>query len=669
MQFPSKGLTGAIWRGGKHVVLLGIDVAATLAAIGIAAAAEWPRVFQSVSWPHALLATALVTAAAAAIFYFMGLSRRFWRFVSIIDLSLIVASAAAVTMLLSLLLAIALGDLAPNVGFYLVQFFLASGLMSAARGLRRFGPRALALASRLSGAGASPDEPLALIAGSPDAVELVLRKRELGVLKGFRPIGVLEEGELNLRRRIHGVPVVGGLQSLNHVFRQRMNTAAAPKALVIAAGGADASDAKYVSLASRASDLGLTVIRAALTGVEGAARVELKSFDLSELLGRPLVKLDHGKTAVALGNRSIVVTGAGGSIGSELVRQIASFAPRKIVLIEQSEFNLYQIELETRQNFPETEIVPVLCDIRDRNHVMSVFLEHQPQFVFHAAALKHVPLVELNPCPAVATNLIGTRNVADASRKCHAIAMIQVSTDKAVNPIGVMGATKRLGELYCQALDLENCGDPGATRIFTVRFGNVLGSSGSVVPLFQRQLRDRLPLTVTHPDMTRFFMTIHEAVGLVLQTANAAFSRNPRCGRIFVLDMGEPIKVVDIAHRMIKLSGLEPGVDAKVKFIGTRPGEKLFEQLFDKSERRLQSEIAGIFEAEASPVPLATLNEMFARLTAAVAKSDETSVRKEIFALIADEGEDRVGMETAMTPDSASASQASNALETISGTV
>jgi O-antigen biosynthesis protein WbqV len=270
---------------------------------------------------------------------------------------------------------------------------------------------------------------------------------------------------------------------------------------------------------------------------------------------------------------------------------------------------------------------------------MSVFADYRPQLVFHAAALKHVPLVELNPCPAVATNLLGTRNVADAARNCRAVAMIQVSTDKAVNPVGVMGATKRLGELYCQALDLLSEREAAATRFFTVRFGNVLGSSGSVIPLFQKQLRERLPLTVTHPDMTRFFMTIHEAVALILHSAHSALNAEARRGRIFVLDMGEPIKVVDIANRMIRLSGLEPGVDAKVSFIGTRPGEKLFEELFDKNERRLPSGIKGVFEAEPSALSMSALEGLFERLTAAVSRRDDKAIRKEIFAVINEECE------------------------------
>ncbi len=637
MLFFSTTSVAALKRGGKHFVLLAIDLAASVAAIAIAILVALPRLGASDNWAAWLVAIPPILASGALIFYFLGLSRRFWRFVSIVDLALIVFAGSLHTLALFFILSATLGIGEAPAAFFLIQCFISVSLMGLARGLRRFGPQAVNLANRLLRGETSGDEPPALIAGAPDAVAFVLRKRELGLIKGFKPVGVLDDGEIDLRRKLHGVPILGGLQALNYVVNERKDRPNAPRTLVIAAAGGDASDAKYISLASRATGLGLNVVRASFSGSSSEAKVELREFDLSELLGRAPIKFDPEIISRTIGDRSIVVTGAGGSIGSELVRQIASFAPRKIVLIEQCEYNLYQIDLEIRQNFPDVVIAPILCDIRDRSQVMSVFLEHQPQMVFHAAALKHVPLVELNPCPAAATNLLGTRNIADAARKHKSIAMIQVSTDKAVNPVGVMGATKRLGELYCQALDLQSERESGATRFLTVRFGNVLGSSGSVVPLFQRQLRERLPLTVTDPEMTRFFMTIHEAVALILQSAHAAIANNTRRGRIFVLDMGEPIKVIDIAHRMIRLSGLEPGVGATIRIIGARPGEKLFEQLFDKNEQQLPSEIPGVFEAEPAATPMAVLDRLLERLSVAIARGDEMAVRQEIFALIGEE--------------------------------
>ncbi len=629
----------ALRRGGKHAMLLGIDVAASVAALVIAfyACADGPaEIAKGVANAWAL---APLAASAAFIFFIVGLSTRFWRFVSIIDLALIAVATFVQAAISYGLLETVLGADLLQADFYLLQFLLAFLFMSLARGMRRFGPNLVGMADSLRRGAAASRGPAALIAGAPEAVALVLRQRELGVIDGFEPVGVLDENDADLRRKLHGVPILGGIGAFNRVVSELRNRGAAPEALVIAATATEAANADYSSLASRATTLGLKVIRASRP--TGGSKVELKAFDLSELLGRPPVKLDHEALARTIRGRKILITGAGGSIGSELVRQVASYGPGKLVLVELSEFNLYQIDHDIGQNFPDLDVAPILCDIRDRSHIMRIFEEHAPELVFHAAALKHVPLVELNPCAGVATNLIGTLNVADAARKSRARAMVQVSTDKAVNPVGMMGATKRLGELYCQALDLQSERDEDATRFFTVRFGNVLGSSGSVVPLFQRQLRDRLPLTVTHKDMTRFFMTIHEAVSLTLQSAHSGLANNTKRGRIFVLDMGEPIRVVDIAHRMIRLSGLEPDIDVEVKFIGARPGEKLFEELFDKREQRLPSSIPGVFEAEPSALPLATLERAAGKLAAAITVNDEKTVRQEIFAHVDLDGRDK----------------------------
>jgi O-antigen biosynthesis protein WbqV len=280
-----------------------------------------------------------------------------------------------------------------------------------------------------------------------------------------------------------------------------------------------------------------------------------------------------------------------------------------------------------RENHPQIDRTPVLCSIRQRKQLMHVFAEQRPELVFHAAALKHVPLVETHPVAAIQTNVLGTRNVADAARRYGARAMVQVSTDKAVNPVGFMGVTKRLGELYCQALDLEGRNDPDAPRFITVRFGNVLGSSGSLIPLFQRQLSKGGPLTVTHAEIERFFMTVHEAVQLILQSASRGLRDGMCHGRIFVLDMGEPIRIIEIARRMIRLAGLDPDVDVGIEIVGLRPGEKLFEELFDIEEERLPSSIPGVFEAEPRPIPLKVLTEAFDILEEASNDSDDDACR------------------------------------------
>jgi len=356
---------------------------------------------------------------------------------------------------------------------------------------------------------------------------------------------------------------------------------------------------------------------------EAGASLDFRFLNVADLLGRPQAALDSRAVTSMITGRRVLVTGAGGTIGRELVRQIAEFAPAQLVLLDANEFNLYDVDLEMRESHPQVARIPVLCSIRQRRQLMQVFAEHRPELVFHAAALKHVPLVEMHPAAGIQTNVLGTRNVADAARRHGVLAMVQVSTDKAVNPVGFMGVTKRLGEFYCQALDLAGRGDPGAPRFITVRFGNVLGSSGSLIPLFQRQLSRGGPLTVTHPEIERFFMTVHEAVQLILQSASRGLRDGMCHGRIFVLDMGEPIRVIDIARRMIRLAGLDPEIDVGIDIIGLRPGEKLYEELFDTEEARLPSSIPGVFEAEPRPIPLAALNKAFDALERASEEADD----------------------------------------------
>jgi O-antigen biosynthesis protein WbqV len=316
----------------------------------------------------------------------------------------------------------------------------------------------------------------------------------------------------------------------------------------------------------------------------------LEPIALEDLLGRAQAVLDREGMARLIRGRRILVTGAGGTIGAELARQIAALSPGRLVLLDNGEFALYGIEMELRERFPGLRPVPLLRDVRDRAQIGEVVAAEKSEIIFHAAALKHLPMVEANPIEGVLTNIVGSRNVAEAARAHGTLLVVMISTDKAVNPASVMGATKRLAESFCQALDLYEARrraplSPG-TRYVTVRFGNVLGSTGSVVPLFQRQLAAGGPLTVTDPEVTRFFMTVREAVELVLQAS--ALPRDSEAadarGKIFVLDMGEPVKIVDLAHQMIRLAGLRPGRDVGIEFIGLRAGEKLHEELFHPAE-------------------------------------------------------------------------------------
>lgn len=358
-------------------------------------------------------------------------------------------------------------------------------------------------------------------------------------------------------------------------------------------------------------------------------------------MGRPQAVLDQEAIDRLILGRHVLVTGAGGSIGAELVRQIAARDPAELILLDHGEYNLYKIDHEIGATHPSLNRRALLCDVRSRSRVMDVFRQHHPDIVFHAAALKHVPMVELNPCEGVLTNAIGTKNVADAARSHGARAFVQVSTDKAVNPTNVMGATKRLAEFYVQALDLDVVapvarqpgragGAAARTRFMTVRFGNVLGSSGSVVPLFQEQLNRGGPLTVTHPEIKRYFMTIPEAVSLVLHASAHGHDTDHDRGRIFVLDMGEPVRIIDIARQMIRLAGREPEQDIAIEITGLRPGEKLYEELFDAAETRTPALIEGVFMASPRPVPLAELTATIEALASHCRAGDEAAVRQVI---------------------------------------
>ncbi|HET6519071.1 MAG TPA: polysaccharide biosynthesis protein [Geminicoccaceae bacterium] len=379
-----------------------------------------------------------------------------------------------------------------------------------------------------------------------------------------------------------------------------------------------------------------------------AGRLDLRTIAPEDLLGRPQVAPDRAASDRLISGRRVLVTGAGGTIGGELCRQIAALRPAELVLLDHGEFNLYRIELELRERTPGAAVEALIGDVRDAGRVERIFAEHRPELVFHAAALKHVPLVEANPVEGVLTNVLGARVVADAARAHGALAVVQVSTDKAVNPTSVMGATKRIAESYCQALDLasgppESGRDGGGTRFVTVRFGNVIGSSGSVVPLFQRQLARGGPLTVTHPEARRYFMTTREAAELVLQAAAHGLARPHERGRIFVLDTGEPVRIVDVARQMIRLAGLEPDVDVGIAFIGLRPGEKLHEELFYAEEVPVPTEAKGVLAATPRPVELPRLAAALDELVAAARRDDARAVRRLVAGLAEGSGRDVAG--------------------------
>ena len=530
--------------------------------------------------------TVVFTVVAAIVFWLMRLYRGVWRYASLNDLIAIAkATSVAILVFLAAMFLLTRLDAMPRSALA-INWLVLLVLLGGPRLFYRLAKdRALiGLADR----GYDARVPVLLV-GAGDAAEQFLRQmRRPG--ERYRVVGLVDDDPARIGRHIHGVPVLGSVASIPEAVARLRRQGRRPRRLLVTDErlGAPALG----EMLAVADAHGMTLARLPrLTDFESSApgQVRVRPIALEDLLGRPQTRLDRAAMAHLIEDRRVLVTGAGGTIGGELVRQIAGYRPRRLVLLDSSEHNLYQIDRAIDESSPSLARTVVIADVRDRAALGQVFESERPELVAHAAALKHVPLSEHNPCETVLTNVNGTRNVADISRAVGATAMVQISTDKAVNPTSVMGATKRLAESYCQALDRAAGAAGAGTRFVTVRFGNVLGSTGSVVPLFQHQLAHGGPLTVTHPEVTRYFMTASEAVELVLQASALALGSDgagsvPAQGRIFVLDMGRPVRIQDLARQMIRLAGLRPDHDIAIAYGGLRPGEKLHEELFHEGE-------------------------------------------------------------------------------------
>ncbi|RVN54095.1 polysaccharide biosynthesis protein [Sinorhizobium meliloti] len=569
----------------------------------------------------------------ALVFPLSGLYSRNWKYGSISDLFIILRAVLLTSLLLVSLLFFStrLTDIPRTV--VPMQSLLLIAFLAAAR--LSFRAEELALRRPVFKSGRSKDAqddkriPLLLI-GASDAADLYLRALARDPNATYTPVACLDRSEDQTGMSLRGVPIAGRIQDFERVVAELQQQGKQPRHIVFteapAAFGEEASD----GLLRSAERLGIAVSRLSqmteLKRAKGDNPYELRSIELTDLLERPQAALDREAIGRLVRGRRVLITGAGGSIGSELTAQVAACEPAEIVLIDNTEYNLYAIDMTLTESFPELPRWSYLCSVRRSQRVEEIFERHRPELVFHAAALKHVPMVQMNPCEGVLTNVVGTMNVANAAKKYGTLAMVQVSTDKVVNSTSVMGATKRLAELYCQALDLNGLETGLGPRFMTVRFGNVLGSSGSLIPLFKRQLARGGPLTVTDANMTRFFMTIREAVELTLQASAYGFEKQLGQGEIFVLDMGEPIKIIDIARRMIRLAGFTPDQEIEIKIIGCRPGEKLFEELFDETDKRTSSPVPGVLGAVPEPIPLPTLRDAFARLQRHSERGNEASV-------------------------------------------
>jgi FlaA1/EpsC-like NDP-sugar epimerase len=575
-------------------------------------------------------------AFGVAVSYLFRLTTTKWRFISLPDALNILRVA---TVLALTLLVLDYIFVAPNVdgrpvarhvqgAFFLgkttiiLYWFIEVFFLSASRFAYRYFRY-----TRVRRHAREDDASPTLLIGRAADTEIFLRGIESGAVKRLWPVGVLSPSAADRGQLIRNIPVLGGIDDIEDVvgdFARRNK----PITRVVMTPSAFDPEARPESVLMRARRLGLIVSR--LPSLESGDAPRLTAVAVEDLLLRPSEKIDYARLEALVKNKSVIVTGGGGSIGSEICGRVVTFGAARLLVIENSEPALYAVTEALAEHDSGAVIEGRIADIRDRERILRLMSEFKPDIVFHAAALKHVPILERDWSEGVKTNIFGSVNVADAALAAGAEAMVMISTDKAIEPVSMLGLTKRFAEMYCQALDHElaskSVGNP-RMRLISVRFGNVLASNGSVVPKFKAQIEAGGPVTVTHPDMVRYFMTIREACDLVLTAATHALAPVRPDVSVYVLNMGQPVKIVDLAERMIRLSGLQPGHDIDVVFTGMRPGERLNEILFATEEPTVEIGVAGIMAAKPNEPPMEFLQKWIAALGQAIARDDRAAIK------------------------------------------
>lgn len=531
-------------------------------------------------FPAALMMCLAALAIKIPVYFSFGLYRRLWMYASTNELRLITFAVTTASVLTSgvMLLLINFNLIQPGMprsalGIdWLLSLVLIGGSRFALRILAEQTPHAR-----------NEKYKRALIIGAGDAGALVVRELQRASPLNLTPIGFLDDDPAKQHHQIYGVSVIGRIESIASILEDQQIDE-----VVIAIPSASGSVIRLVNDACRAKGIPSRTMPGIYELLGGKVSVNrLREVDITDLLRREPVKIDDQLIGANLTGKRILVTGAGGSIGREICRQVARWSPASLVLLGHGENSIFESLLELRENFPSLSLYPLIADVRDLNRIQEIFKLHQPQVVFHAAAHKHVPLMEANVEEAITNNVVGTRNVVGTASKFGVARLVLISTDKAVRPISVMGATKRLAEMI-----VLDAAQRSGYAYSVVRFGNVLGSRGSVVPRFKNQIANGGPVTVTHPEMYRYFMTIPEAVHLVLQAASMG-----KGGEVFMLNMGEQVRILDLAEDLIRLSGLEPHRDIEIEFSGIRPGEKLREDLWEEGVQFEPTQHAEIFRA------------------------------------------------------------------------
>jgi FlaA1/EpsC-like NDP-sugar epimerase len=559
--------------------------------------------------------------------YFFNLTTTKWRFISLPDALNILRVAS---VLAGALLVMDYILVAPNVhgAFFfgkvtiVLYWFLEVSFLSALRFAYRYFRY-----TRVRHHARTEDASPALLVGRAADAEILLRGIESGAVKRIWPVGLLSPSMADRGQLIRNIPVLGGIDDLEDVigdFKRRNK----PIARVVMTPSAFAPEAYPESVLMRAKRLGMIVSR--LPSLESGDAPRLTTVAVEDLLLRPSEKIDHARLEALVKNKAVIVTGGGGSIGAEICHRVVTFGAARLLVLENSEPALYAITEALAAQQTDAVIDGRIGDIRDRERMLRLMKEFKPDLVFHAAALKHVPILERDWSEGVKTNIFGSINVADAALAAGAEAMVMISTDKAIEPVSMLGLTKRFAEMYCQALDHDLVSQPlgrRRMRLISVRFGNVLASNGSVVPKFKAQIEAGGPVTVTHPDMVRYFMTIREACDLVITAGTHALAAERPNVSVYVLNMGQPVKIVELAERMIRLSGLQPGYDIDIVFTGMRPGERLNEILFANEEPAVEIGMAGIMAAKPNEPPMHTLRKWIAALEMAIENDDPATIK------------------------------------------
>ena len=555
----------------RQAVLLALDVCIIL--IGFLLASNLTGLEGTLGISNVMLPVSLYIICTVTMFGIFKCYSSLWRYAGTEEL-LSICIAAVLSMLPVIILHKVVG-INYSLLFYIVNTIFIAAFAGGVRVAYRTGRRFTRLSQ-------SKDEiSRVLIVGAGQAGEMVIREIKNNPQINKRVVGIIDDDINKLGRRIHGIKILGTTEEIDRIVEEEF----VDEIILAMAKVSKKRKREIIEICNNKCKL--KTVPGIFEIIDGKVDIKnIRDVEIEDLLGREPIKTNLEEISDYLENKVVMVTGGGGSIGSELCRQIAGFNPKELIIVDNYENNAYAIQQElVRKYGNKLNLKTIIASIREEVRMEEIFSQYRPEVVFHAAAHKHVPLMEASPSEAIKNNIFGTQNVAKLADKYEAKRFVLISTDKAVNPTNIMGATKRAAEMIIQTMN-----EKSKTEYVAVRFGNVLGSNGSVIPLFKKQIEEGGPITVTHPDIIRYFMTIPEAVGLVIQAGAMA-----KGGEIFVLDMGDPVKIVDLAKNLIKLSGLEPGIDIKIEFSGLRPGEKLYEELLMSEEGLTSTENSKIF--------------------------------------------------------------------------